>query len=185
MGCNISSDVKKEANELDNYLSNEEVDLVRKSWKAIENDLDETGMIMFKRFFEQQQEMKKLFKRLLSNSESGNFIFDDDRLRGHARIVMNSLGAAVDSLDDSSSLSGMLVALGEKHAAYNVKGEMISFLWPAIRDAFKVKLGDQFTQETELAWRHVFEYIKSNLSEGIKQGELELMETGEDKSVVF
>lgn len=70
--------------------------------------------------------MKKLFKRLLSNSESGNFIFDDDRLRGHARIVMNSLGAAVDSLDDSSSLSGMLVALGEKHAAYNVKGEMIS-----------------------------------------------------------
>lgn len=49
MGCNISSDVKKEANELDNYLSNEEVDLVRKSWKAIENDLDDTGMIMFKR----------------------------------------------------------------------------------------------------------------------------------------
>lgn len=62
---------------------------------------------------------------------------------------------------------------------------VLQFLWPAIRDAFKVKLGDQFTQETELAWRHVFEYIKSNLSEGIKQGELELMETGEDKSVVF
>ena len=41
------------------------------------------------------------------------------------------------------------------------------FLWPAIRDGLKMRLGDKFTVETELAWKHLFDYIACKMGEGM------------------
>lgn len=72
-----------------------------------------------------EKDLKKLFRRLMSQTESGEFIFDSVRLERHATLVMKNLGQAVENLDDSSYFSEMLTSLGEKHATYNVKPEML------------------------------------------------------------
>ena len=44
---------------------------------------------------------------------------------------------------------------------------MFQFLWPAVRDALKMRLGEKFTVETELAWKHLFDYIACRMGEGM------------------
>ncbi|RUS78958.1 hypothetical protein EGW08_013260 [Elysia chlorotica] len=114
-----------------------------------------------------EKDLKKLFRRLMSVRESGDYVFDSVRLERHATLVMKHLGQAVDNLEDSSYFSELLVMLGEKHAAYDVKPEMLPFLWPAIRDGLKMRLGDKFTKEMELAWKHLYDYISHKLAEGM------------------
>ncbi|KAL5008329.1 hypothetical protein ScPMuIL_014229 [Solemya velum] len=101
-------------------------------------------------------------------TESGEEI-DPEKLRTHGTVVMQGLGAAVESLDDSVFLSNILIAVGDRHAKYNVNPEMITLLWPSIRDVLKERLNDDFTEESEMAWKHVFDYIAGKIAEGILQ----------------
>lgn len=57
--------------------------------------------------------------------EGEEFVVDEDKLRNHGNIVMEGLGAAVESLDDSVFLSNVLVSMGASHASHNVKPEMV------------------------------------------------------------
>lgn len=42
------------------------------------------------------------------------------------------------------------------------------FFWPAVRDGLKLRLGDKFTVKVELAWKHLYDYVTSKISEGIE-----------------
>ena len=42
-------------------------------------------------------------------------------------------------------------------------------MWPSIQYALKVKLGSELTEETELAWKFVFDYIVMKMSEGMEK----------------
>lgn len=77
------------------------------------------------RFFNSHEDLKKLFYRLMVKTESGEEI-DPEKLRTHGTVVMQGLGAAVESLDDSVFLSNILIAVGDRHAKYNVNPEMIT-----------------------------------------------------------
>ncbi|ESO96466.1 hypothetical protein LOTGIDRAFT_159879 [Lottia gigantea] len=172
MGCTISATIRnKGIKDLPGYLTQREVDIVQKTWAILSTDMMGTGVYMFQRLFEIQKDLQKLFRKLLLPSETADYFFDEVKLQSHAMIVMQGLGAAVESLDDSVYLTNILLTMGEKHSQYNVQPEMISLLWPAIRDALKHKLKEDFTPETELAWRHVFDYISSNMAEGIRNGQ--------------
>ncbi|CAL1533201.1 unnamed protein product [Lymnaea stagnalis] len=172
MGCNVSSNKKQKVArpEVDFFLTTEEKQIARESWTVISLDLPATGLHIFTRLFEMENDMKKLFKRLMSQSESGHFVIDTARLERHATIVMKHLGMAVDSLEDSVKFSMTLNSLGEKHATYLVSPDMLPFLWPAVRDGLKMRLGDKFTVKTELAWKHIYDYITCKISEGIEIG---------------
>ncbi|KAK6182159.1 hypothetical protein SNE40_009903 [Patella caerulea] len=172
MGCTISATVGNNGvKELPGYLSKREIEVVQMTWAIVSTDMMGTGLYMFQRLFEIQKDLQKLFKKLLLPSETASYFFDEVKLQSHAMIVMQGLGAAVESLDDSVYLTNILLTMGERHSRYNVQPEMIALLWPAIRDALKEKLKDDFTTEAELAWRHVFDYISSNMAEGIRNGQ--------------
>lgn len=47
---------------------------------------------------------------------------------------------------------------------------IFQFLWPAIRDGLRLRLGDKFGVDAELAWKHLYDYISCKLSEGIDIG---------------
>ncbi|BFZ11775.1 hypothetical protein BsWGS_14814 [Bradybaena similaris] len=172
MGCNSStnSTTKVCSKEVSYFLNASEIRVVRESWAIVALDLPATGLHIFTRLFEMEKDLKKLFRRLMSQTESGEFIFDTVRLERHATLVMKNLGQAVENLDDSSYFSEMLTILGEKHSTYNVKPDMLPFLWPAIRDGLKMRLGDKFTVEAELAWKHLYDYIICKLTEGMEHG---------------
>ncbi|KAL8614635.1 hypothetical protein ACOMHN_066895 [Nucella lapillus] len=123
------------------------------------------------RLFELQSDFKKFFKRLMTQTETGEYDFDWNKLGNHANIVMNALDNAVDSIDDSSYLSKGLQELGERHKMYSIKAEMVPLMWPAIRDALRQALNEDFTVETELAWKHVFDYIVCKMGQGMKRPE--------------
>ncbi|GFR80850.1 cytoglobin-1 [Elysia marginata] len=169
MGCNASSRSPPGAMEkqVQDFLTAEEVRIVKESWPVVSLDLPATGLHIFTRLFEMENDLKKLFRRLMSVRESGDYVFDSVRLERHATLVMKHFGQAVENLDDSTYFSELLIMLGEKHSAYDVKPEMLPFLWPAIRDGLKMRLGDKFTKETELAWKHLYDYISHKLADGM------------------
>ena len=77
------------------------------------------------RLFMQQRHLKKLFSKLMTVEQSGEVIFEETKLRGHGKLVMDTLGAAVECLDDSAELTKLLVEIGERHAIYGVRSDMI------------------------------------------------------------
>lgn len=56
----------------------------------------------------------------------GSYDWDTDALQRHAMLVMQALEAAVENLDDTSSLSMILQQLGCKHFAYQVQEHMFN-----------------------------------------------------------
>ncbi|XP_076443042.1 neuroglobin-like [Babylonia areolata] len=173
MGCqNSKAGTKEEVEkdkELGDFVSAEEIEVIRSSWETVKQDIPGTGIYMFTRLFELQSDFKKFFKRLMTQTETGEYDFDWNKLSNHANIVMNALDNAVDSIQDSSYLSKGLQELGERHKMYSIKPEMVPLMWPAIRDALRQALAEEFTVETELAWKHVFDYIVFKMSQGMKR----------------
>ena len=47
----------------------------------------------------------------------------------------------------------------------------LQLMWPAVRDALKQALAEDFTVETELAWKHVFDYIVHKMSQGMRRSD--------------
>ncbi|CAC5426147.1 unnamed protein product [Mytilus coruscus] len=153
--------------QITSFVSEEEVKLVLDSWIILRNDTN-VGLHIFKRFFQMHPEFKKLFTEQMM-VEDNDLKVNEEKLRHHGNIVMEGLGAAVESLDDSVFLSNVLVTMGESHARHNVKPEMVILLWPAIRDAFNGCLGSDFTSQMATAWEHVFEYMATKFKEGLRK----------------
>jgi hypothetical protein len=76
--------------------------------------------------FEKNKDLKNLFHSLTRVEADGEVVLDEEKLRTHSRIVMDGLGAAVESLEDSVILTNILILMGERHATYNVQPEMVS-----------------------------------------------------------
>lgn len=76
--------------------------------------------------FEKNKDLKRLFQNMTHTEADGELVLDEERLRAHSRIVMDGLGAAVESLEDSVILTNILIVMGERHAGYNVRPEMVS-----------------------------------------------------------
>ncbi|XP_061194669.1 neuroglobin-like [Saccostrea echinata] len=172
MGCTFSGieEVNLEKRELETYVTPEDIRLVKESWKIVGQDLNGAGMMVFHKLFEKNKDLKKLFQNLTRLEADGEVVLDDEKLQTHSRIVMDGLGAAVESLEDSVILTNILILMGERHAGYHVRPEMVGLLWPAIRDTFKEKLEDDFTPDIARAWTHVFDYLKARFQEGIRRG---------------
>ncbi|KAK3087658.1 hypothetical protein FSP39_008833 [Pinctada imbricata] len=84
-----------------------------------------------------QEQLKKLFTSLMiPNGQS--YLIDEEKLRQHAVIVMEGLGAAVESLEDSIYLTNLLIAMGERHYNYKVRPDMLGRFF-CNRTCFKIQ----------------------------------------------
>ena len=93
---------------------------------VISNDISRRRiMLFFFRLFSKNHHLKKLFTKLITSEVSGEVFLNEELLQNHARIVMESLSAAVECLHDSKQLTILLIAIGERHAMYGVKPHMI------------------------------------------------------------
>ncbi|KAK6999158.1 neuroglobin [Biomphalaria glabrata] len=152
---------------IDSYVTPEEKELLRSSWNIVSQDISGVGMNIFKKLFDIETDLMKLFKRMLTKGETGQVVVDSIRLEGHATGVLRQIGLVVENMDNNSALTTTLIALGEVHANYRVRPEMLPLLWPAIRDALKIACEDEFTQQMELAWKHLYDFVTCHLSEGM------------------
>lgn len=71
--------------------------------------------------------MKSLFPKIVQMNQDNKLEcnIDRDMLQRHAVTVLEGLGAAVESLDDSHFLNGVLIAIGQTHVQRDVKPQML------------------------------------------------------------
>lgn len=85
--------------------------------------------ICFLRFLQTERDLNGLFAGL-SKSQNGDYYgnveFDDILVTKHASVVMETLASAVECLEDTVYLTGVLVALGEIHAMYRVRPQHLA-----------------------------------------------------------
>ncbi|KAH9492894.1 hypothetical protein Btru_032566 [Bulinus truncatus] len=101
---------------------------------------------------------------------------DKDMLQRHAVTVMEGLGAAVESLDDSDFLNSVLVSIGQTHIKRNVKPQMLRRLWPSLNEGFSKMLGERYNKETMDAWRRLYNYISFQMKKGMSDPDGKLLD---------
>lgn len=71
--------------------------------------------------------MKVLFPKIVRINDQNELELgtDIEMLRKHATIVMHSLAAAIESLDESEALNSVLLEVGRQHVKRNVKSKII------------------------------------------------------------
>ncbi|XP_046370897.1 cytoglobin-2-like isoform X1 [Haliotis rufescens] len=185
MGNNqsISCLVDRPQAQLSTYLTPKQIKLVQDSWDEIKDDLPTLGVTIFLKFFETEPDMKSLFPKIVRMNEANQLEWDMDRemLQKHAVTVMEGLGAAVESLEDSDFLNSVLISIGQTHVKRSVKPQMLKVrLWPSLNHGLGVVLADKYTKEVSEAWRKVYIYISVQMKRGMENPDRDF---NEDMSV--
>ena len=90
---------------------------MRESWVLVEKlGLENVGVLMFKKIFTQAPEALQLF-----SFKDEKDLYNSPHFKKHAKSVVQAVGAAVDELDDASSLVRQLKRLGRSHANLGLK----------------------------------------------------------------
>lgn len=83
--------------------------------------------ILSSRFFESEPDLKSLFPKIVKMNNENQLEYDIDRemLQRHAVTVLEGLGAAVESLEESDFLNSVLISIGQTHVQRHVKPNML------------------------------------------------------------
>lgn len=121
---------------------------------------------------------------------------DMESLSRHASNVMHSLGAAVESLDQSEFFNGIVENIGQSHGQRKIKPKMLEvwkqkmerlwllfktsvlsfeksflfqLLWPSLNYGLKQVLKEMYTKEVAASWKKVYFYLCKHMKQGIKE----------------
>ncbi|XP_020914888.1 neuroglobin [Exaiptasia diaphana] len=140
-------------------LDDNQIQLIRNSWEKVEKgDLQETGLVVFKRLFEIAPYLRDRFP-FGHNPESKG-------LRTHALGVMETVGVAVKNLDNPVILKNKLLELGQFHKPFGLTDTDYQNVGAAILWTLAAGLGEDFTPETKDAWGAAYGYIQKTMEEG-------------------
>ncbi|OUR81023.1 hemin receptor [Marinomonas sp. 42_23_T18] len=118
--------------------------LVVESFAKVEQISDVAATIFYKKLFEYDPSLKKLFKH---------------DIKSQGRKLMSALKLAVSSLNDLEALVPVLQKMAVKHVDYGVKAEDYTPVGNALLFALAQGLGDAFTNELKQAWIAIYKTI--------------------------
>lgn len=118
------------------------VGLIRESFNELAPKAGELAEFFYNDLFSRYPEVKPLFEKTDMPSQKKKLIA--------------SLKFLVDNLEDSTALSDALTALGQRHAAYNVKPEHYPMVADSLLAALSNALGDKWTPELREAWTALY-----------------------------
>ncbi|KAG9336543.1 hypothetical protein JZ751_002890 [Albula glossodonta] len=126
MGCAISglgltpkpTEDTKDEEPAAKYLSEEQIEMIKESWKVIQEDIAKVGIIMFVRLFETHPECKDVFF-LFRDVEDLERLRTSKELRAHGLRVMSFIEKSVARLDHLERLDQLALELGKSHYRYN------------------------------------------------------------------
>ncbi|XP_064601032.1 neuroglobin-like [Liolophura sinensis] len=174
MGCGAYSTQRSEEVQISAFLTNRQVDLVKHSWDLVKDEMEETGLRIYSRFLDNEKDLRRYFPKILQNNSKDleKWEVNEAMLKNHALIVMEGLGAAVESIEDSTCLHAILLSVGEKHYQMRIRPQYLERLWPAIDFGLKEVLQDVYTREVKDAWKQIFMYIITKMKEGMSRARL-------------
>ncbi|XP_063425920.1 neuroglobin-like [Mytilus trossulus] len=162
--------------QLSTYLTLHQIHQIQDTWDLIKDDLGKLGIIVFMRFFETEPDVKSLFPKIvrMNNENQLEWEIDKDMLQKHAISVMEGLGAAVESLDESDFLNNVMVSIGQTHVKRHIKPQMLKRLWPSLNHGLKESLGEKYTKEVNEAWKKLYMYICYHMKRGMENPDMDL-----------
>ncbi|XP_071078968.1 cytoglobin-1-like [Haliotis cracherodii] len=154
-------------------IAGRQVYLLKRSWKAIARNMDETGITMFMGLFEQNESVKNFFSTI-NKDVTLSELRESGLLESHVRGVMLTIDEAMMSLDEPDFVIDMLTHVGKTHLRFNKFDPDIFWL---IRDPFlmavKETLGDRYSAHMADIYHKAISFILTTLITGFKLGQKE------------
>ncbi|XP_071755982.1 x globin [Centroberyx gerrardi] len=174
MGCAISGlAAKPEFGEKSTeaaaaHLSEDQIQMIKESWKVIRDDIAKVGIIMFVRLFETHPECKDVFF-LFRDVEDLERLRTSRELRAHGLRVMSFIEKSVARLDQLERLEALALELGKSHYRYNAPPKYYSYVGAEFICAVQPILKERWTAELEEAWKTLFLYVTGLMKQGYQE----------------
>ncbi|XP_037551112.1 x globin [Nematolebias whitei] len=174
MGCAVSGlatkceFAQKEGADAAAHPSQEHIQMIRDSWKVIRDDIAKVGIIMFVRLFETHPECKDVFF-LFRDVEDLERLRTNRELRAHGLRVMSFIEKSVARLDQPDRLEALAVELGKSHYHYKASPKYYNYVGAEFICAVQPILKERWTAELEEAWKTMFQYVTSLMTQGYQE----------------
>ncbi|XP_059908144.1 x globin [Gadus macrocephalus] len=175
MGCAISDVTPKSGGDGNAdvglpHLSDNQIQMIKESWKVIRDDIAKVGIIMFVRLFETHPECKDVFF-LFRDVEDLERLRNSRELRAHGLRVMSFIEKSVARLDQLERLEALAIELGKSHYRYNAPPKYYSYVGAEFICAVQPILKEQWTPDLEEAWKTMFLYVTGLMKQGYQEEE--------------
>eukprot|EP00794_Sanderia_malayensis_P020338 gene20338-22340_t len=117
----ISEEAGQDVKPKDPPISNQQIEIIMKNWKIVEQDPQGNGIKLFKFLFEQNPDIRKKFYFAMESENDIEEIMGDERLARHAKGVIDTISVTVAMLNDLASVVPVLKQLGASHARFNLQ----------------------------------------------------------------
>lgn len=143
---------------------------ISKSWKGIARAMEPTGINMFVKLFQDNEDLLDLFEKFqsLKITESK---FESMELAQHASIVMTTLDESIRSLDNVDYLLDYLHSVGKLH--HKIPGFHREYFWRIEKPflaAVQETLGDRYTENMENIYKITIHFILETVIVGYDMG---------------
>ncbi|XP_070698352.1 x globin [Pempheris klunzingeri] len=146
----------------------DQIQMIKESWKVIRDDIAKVGIIMFVRLFETHPECKDVFF-LFRDVEDLERLRTSRELRAHGLRVMSFIEKSVARLDQLERLEALALELGKSHYHYNAPPKYYSYVGAEFICAVQPILKERWTAELEEAWKTLFQYVTSLMRQGYQE----------------
>ncbi|XP_054714123.1 neuroglobin-like [Uloborus diversus] len=139
---------------------------ITKSWKGIARAMEPTGITMFVRLFEENEDILHLFQKF-QYKRFHELHRDSMELAQHASIVMNTLDESIKKLGNVDYFMDYLHAVGKLHT--KIPGFQRDYFWRIERPflaAVQDTLGDRYTDNMENIYKITIRYILDTIVKG-------------------
>ncbi|XP_063079782.1 x globin [Engraulis encrasicolus] len=175
MGCPISTFAQKPT--ADTFeevalvsLTDAQKEMIKESWKCVQQDITRAGIIMFVRLFESHPECKEVFFEFRGVDDI-EMLRVNKELRAHGLRVMSFIEKSVARLHEPDRLEKLAFELGRKHYNYNAVPKYFMYVMPEFIRAIGPILKDSLTPELEEAWKVLFQYLTGLMRQGFNEEE--------------
>lgn len=151
-------------------LTDHQIELIKESWKLIQEDIAKVGIIMFVRLFETHPECKDVFF-LFRDVDDLQRLRTSKELRAHGLRVMSFIEKSVARIDQTERLVQLAMELGKSHYRYNAPPKYYGYVGTEFICAVQPILKEKWTPEVEEAWKALFTYVTRIMKQGYQEEE--------------
>ncbi|XP_062503732.1 neuroglobin-like [Corticium candelabrum] len=147
-------------------LTQQQIEAVQLTWKAVKQDLQGHGIKFFVRIFDIAPGAQQIFAKFRDLPKDE--LPSNPDVQKHALNVMETVGSAVDGLDDLEALTPVLLDLGAKHVQWDVQEEHFDIVGQALLETLAEGLGEAFTPTVKQAWTTVYNCVAHGMKQGMR-----------------
>ena len=125
------------------------------------------GVLLFKNIFTIAPGALELFS--FKNTKN---LYENPKFKSHVKKVVNTVGVAVEYLDNLEELVPILQKLGKDHVPRGVVPEHYPVVGQALLETLEAGLGDKWTPQLKTAWSTAYKVISDTMIGDNYQGNL-------------